>query len=176
MAIETSFQLAEIKGLRDNRQYKENRLAKLSEQLRFEHRKQQRDPSLVLEPQDLVDILEISTVTFYLNVYCLDNKLFSTSILEINHKLQAHTPPRDIDEDQAKLLAKLPKSFCPFIEDFSKATSNVLPLRRLYDYKIKLKVDYTLSYRPLYSQNTEELVVLKKYLLENLNKGFIKPS
>ncbi len=39
-----------------------------------------------------------------------------------------------------------------------------------------LEADYTLGHRPLYSQSTKELVILKKYLLENLDKGFIKPS
>jgi hypothetical protein len=46
----------------------------------------------------------------------------------------------------------------------------------LYNYKIELEADHTLSYRPLYSHTIEELIVLKKYLLENLNKGFIKSS
>jgi hypothetical protein len=53
---------------------------------------------------------------------------------------------------------------------------DVLPPYYLYDYKIELEVDHTLGYRPLYSYTIEELIVLKKYLLENLNKGFIKSS
>jgi hypothetical protein len=53
---------------------------------------------------------------------------------------------------------------------------DVLLPHRLYDHKIELEADHTLSYRPLYSHTIEELIVLKKYLLENLNKGFIKSS
>jgi hypothetical protein len=67
-------------------------------------------------------------------------------------------------------------SYCLYIKDFSKATLDVLLPYYLYDYKIELEVDHTLSYKPLYSYSTEELIVLKKYLLENLNKGFIKSS
>jgi hypothetical protein len=67
-------------------------------------------------------------------------------------------------------------SYCLYIEDFSKAALDVLPPRRSYDHKIKLEADHTLGYRPLYSHSTEELIVLKKYLLENLDKGFIESS
>jgi hypothetical protein len=34
----------------------------------------------------------------------------------------------------------------------------------------------TLSHSPLYYQTIEELLVIKEYLLENLDKGFIIPS
>jgi hypothetical protein len=34
----------------------------------------------------------------------------------------------------------------------------------------------TLTYGPLYSMSENELKVLRKYLIEHLNKGFIRPS
>jgi hypothetical protein len=53
---------------------------------------------------------------------------------------------------------------------------DVLLPRRLYNHKIELEADHTLGHGPLYSYTIEELIVLKKYLLENLDKGFIKSS
>ena len=59
---------------------------------------------------------------------------------------------------------------------FSKEASNVLPLYRAYDYKIKLIGDNNLKFSPLYGHSSEELKILKQYLVDNLNKGFIKAS
>ena len=44
------------------------------------------------------------------------------------------------------------------------------------DYKIKLIIKNTLEHSPLYRQTIEELLVIKEYLLENLDKGFIISS
>ena len=114
-------------------------------------------------------------MAFYLNARHNDNKLFSTSIYKIDHELQVRLA-YDTDEDWAEIVAKLPESYRPFIQDFSKAASDLLPPRRIYDHKIKLEADHTLGHGPLYSQSTEELLILKKYLLKNLDKGFIEPS
>ena len=59
---------------------------------------------------------------------------------------------------------------------FSKEASNVLPLYRAYDHKIKLIGDNNLKFSPLYGHSSEELRILKQYLVDNLNKGFIKAS
>jgi hypothetical protein len=82
-----------------------------------------------------------------------------------------------MDKDEhSKLMEKLPASFHKYIDCFSKRASDTLPPRRTYDHKIELEKDQNHSYGPLYSQSTEELLVLKKYLTENLDKGFIEPS
>jgi hypothetical protein len=47
---------------------------------------------------------------------------------------------------------------------------------RLYNYKIKLEGEVNLRFSPLYNILTLELIILKKYLVKNLNKGFIKVS
>jgi hypothetical protein len=174
-AMEANFRLAEIEGLRDDQWYEQDRLTKLAEQLRYERRRQSRDPDFIPEPKEAVDIFEISAAAFHLNIRRPDNELFSTSVFEIDRELQARVL-RDTDEDWAEILAKLPANYRPYMEDFSKAASDTLPPRREYDHKITLEADHTLGHGPLYSQSTEELVILKKYLLENLDKGFIEPS
>ena len=41
---------------------------------------------------------------------------------------------------------------------------------------IKLTRDNNIGHSPLYRQTTEELLAVKQYLLDNLDKGFIVPS
>jgi hypothetical protein len=59
---------------------------------------------------------------------------------------------------------------------FFKSKLDKLPPHRLYDHKIELKGDNTLEYSPLYKMTTAKLKTVKKYLIDNLDKGFIKAS
>jgi hypothetical protein len=59
---------------------------------------------------------------------------------------------------------------------FSKSKSDKLSLHRLYDHKIELKGNNTLRYSLLYKITTAELKTVKEYLINNLDKGFIKAS
>ncbi len=63
-----------------------------------------------------------------------------------------------------------------FIKVFLKEALNQLLLYRLYNYKIKLEKDILLEYSSFYKQTTEELKALKQYLVDNLQKSFIKAS
>ena len=51
-----------------------------------------------------------------------------------------------------------------------------MPPHRLYNHKIKLEGEVNYGFSPLYNILTLELIILKKYLVKNLNKGFIKAS
>ena len=62
---------------------------------------------------------------------------------------------------------------------FSKEASNRLPLHRLHDHKIQLEnADSVndLGYSPLYYHSAIELEEVKRYITENLDKGFIDIS
>lgn len=72
---------------------------------------------------------------------------------------------------------KVPKKYHSEIEVFMKQDADQLPPHRPEDHEIKL-IDGTTppfarNYKPL---STQELEVVKKYLEENLAKGFIRPS
>ena len=167
VAMETSFQIAEIEMLRDDQFYEDQRLAKLAKRLY-----QQQD--LSIDPS-ILDICEISAVAFHLNLRRKENELFSISFYDIDYKLQFRQA-QITDEEQDEILDKLPASYRPYLKDFSKATSDILPPHRLYDHKIELEANCNLGHSPLYSQSTEELLALKKYLSENLDRGFIETS
>ena len=80
--------------------------------------------------------------------------------------------------DKELIKQKLPYRYQKFKDAFLKAASNILPPHRPYDYKIKIKLgkEDTLSYSPLHQQFMAELQATKQYLINNLDKGFIKPS
>jgi hypothetical protein len=59
---------------------------------------------------------------------------------------------------------------------FSKSKSDKLLPHRLYNHKIELKGNNTLEYSLLYKITTAELEIVKEYLINNLDKGFIKAS
>jgi hypothetical protein len=59
---------------------------------------------------------------------------------------------------------------------FFKSKSDKLPLYQLYNYKIELEGDNTLGYSLLYKMTIAELETVKEYLIDNLDKGFIKAS
>jgi hypothetical protein len=69
----------------------------------------------------------------------------------------------------------VPDLYIKYINVFLKATSNILPPYWIYDYKIQLKkeVKGNLRYSPLYKITIAKLKATKKYLLKNLDKGFI---
>ena len=73
--------------------------------------------------------------------------------------------------DSAK---KLPTEYYDFLDVFSWANLNILLPHRPYDHKIPLMEEKTPLWSLLYSMSQDELKVLKKYLKENLNKGFIR--
>ena len=45
-----------------------------------------------------------------------------------------------------------------------------------YDYKIELTANNNLGYSPLRKHTKEELYIIKKYIIKNLDKGFISTS
>ena len=63
-----------------------------------------------------------------------------------------------------------------YLDVFFKVVSNKLLLHCLYNYKIQLEVDCSLSFYLLYKQTAAELLATKQYIIENLKKGFIDYS
>jgi hypothetical protein len=59
---------------------------------------------------------------------------------------------------------------------FFKSKSDKLLPRQLYNHKIELKSNNTLKYNSLYKITTAKLKTVKEYLINNLDKGFIKAS
>ena len=133
-----------------------------------------------------IDIAGISAEGMHYNLRPADNEVFTTSLYEIDQLITDHEEKRakveiiEVDvaeEDWDKAVRKLlPPEYWDYTDVFSKAESDKLPPHRPYDHKIDLESSNTLGYSPLYKMSLVELEVVKQYLIDNLNKGFIEPS
>lgn len=71
---------------------------------------------------------------------------------------------------------KLPEIYHDFLSVFSREEAEKLPPQRSCDHEIKLRPGTEPPWGPLYNMSRGELEVLKKYLKDNLERGFIRPS
>jgi hypothetical protein len=97
-------------------------------------------------------------------------EVFVVSFKDILAK-QAKEETKEIDP---KLV--LLKEFHNYLNVFSKQAADKLPPYRYVDHYIVLERDSKLGHVPLYNMSKEELDLVKKYIEDNLTKGFIKAS
>lgn len=71
---------------------------------------------------------------------------------------------------------KVPSHYHRHLRAFDQSEADTLPPHRDCDHEIKLQPDTTPPHGPLYSMSEDELLVLRKFLKENLEKGFIRTS
>jgi hypothetical protein len=115
----------------------------------------------------------IGAVGFYFNLRKKTNKFFSTSFYKIDYLIENRRNFSPLIEEE---LAQVPEAYHDFINIFFKTASDLLSSHRSYDHKIILEKENILIYNPLYKMFLKELEILKQYLINNLEKGFIEPS
>jgi hypothetical protein len=79
-------------------------------------------------------------------------------------------------EEESSPTPELPPEYADFEDVFSKAKAEKLPEHKPYDHSIPLEEGKTPPFGPIYSLSAPEMGALKKYLDENLERGFIQPS
>ena len=128
----------------------------------------------------LIDINAISANGFRLHLRKEDSELFLTSLYEIDRLIQDRKDQSicQISQSESAILLELQPlaAYTAFQDVFLKEASDILPLNWLYNYKIEFTEPNNLGFRPLYCITIEELEEIKRYLIENLYKGFIEPS
>ncbi len=111
-----------------------------------------------------------------------NNKIKKEEKEKYNYNLLIHSflsEKVDEDEEEEKEdfdIEKVPIQYRDVATVFSKKEADKLPPHRLTDCKIVLEKDASLHYGPIYPLTEEESEVLKEYLKENLEKGFIRES
>ena len=115
-----------------------------------------------------LDIAIISAAAYNLLAKKPENQIFSATIEDIKKALRV--------KEYVDPLPLLPKEYHEFVDVFSRGDSDVLPPHRPYDHRVPVQEDAKLPFSRLYSMSQNELEVLKKYLDDNLRKGFISPS
>ena len=103
----------------------------------------------------------------------------ATSIHEIDKLIEDKQVDVDmlLNDDvtlKALIRERLSRIYSDYEDVFSKADSDILPPHRPgADHKIVLEKDNNLSPSPLYSMSLKQLEMIKVYLEEHLQKGFI---
>lgn len=98
-----------------------------------------------------------------------DSQTFALTLYEINKALDNSTTKEQWKE-------RIPIEYHEFLDMFDAKLANSMPPRRQYDHKIPLKEGAEPPFGPLYGMSREELIVLKEYVEDNLEKGFIRAS
>ena len=103
-----------------------------------------------------------------------NSETFITSLYEIDKLIDLKCIPEE-DPEEEGVRAKLPICYHDWLDVFSKKASDTISPSPC-DHRIELEKENTLGYSPLYKQSAEELEAAKKYIVENLAKGFIVSS
>lgn len=79
-------------------------------------------------------------------------------------------------DDEIKLEEHVPEAYRDFADVFSDVEADALPPHREHDHSIDIEPGKTPPCEPIYSLSLTELAEAKRYIDENLRKGFIRPS
>jgi hypothetical protein len=95
---------------------------------------------------------------------------FALSLYEINTALAKD------DDTKPDICTIVPPEYYDYLKIFKKANANTLPLHCPSDHRILLRDGFKPLFGPLYSLSSPELEELKRWLDENLSKGYIHTS
>jgi hypothetical protein len=86
--------------------------------------------------------------------------------------------PRQIrrKKEDLPLEEQIPKKYHEYLSIFSEKEASRFPPSRKWDHKIDLKPEFELKTCKVYNLTPEEQVEQDKFLKENLEKGYIRPS
>ena len=147
-------------------------------------------PEQSTQATSTLQIASIGAYAFNIAAHYSENEAFLTSLYEIDQILEdryenlACSEQINAFQEAAQHFTnssttpelRLPEQYWDYEDVASKEASNILPPPRVYDHKIDLEKPNDLGYSPLYKMTTAELEETKRYVLDNLHKGFIEPS
>jgi hypothetical protein len=98
-------------------------------------------------------------------------EIFAISIKNLDIQLKKQESKKIIDSKFVMFT-----KYHDFLNVFSKEKIDVLSSHKKHDHRIKLKEEKTHEYVSFYNMLEDELLLIKKYLQEHLNKEFIESS
>ena len=128
-----------------------------------------------------MDIQMIGADAFQFIIKCTRMQIFSLSVFAIDKAFNTKYSNSDIQisldgKSTIDFLTKLPPKYQGYTDVFLVAKSNKLLSHRNYDYKIQLEPGKNPDHGPMHGMSRDELLVLKKYLEDNLCKELICAS
>jgi hypothetical protein len=97
--------------------------------------------------------------------------VFKASLYDVNKAIEA----KDLKEHPLDEI--VPKHYHEYLLLFNTVLADRLPPHRPgIDHEVRLKDGETPTWGPLYSMSRAELIVIKRWLEENMSKGLIRQS
>jgi hypothetical protein len=123
--------------------------------------------------KSIIEIHSIAVVSFNILSRQKDVKIFVVYIKNLKIQLKKQSSSI-VTESKSVIFSK----YHDFLNVFFKKKADILSSHRKHDYRIKLEKDHEFDheYAFLYNFSKEELLLIKKYLKEHLNKNFIESS
>lgn len=102
------------------------------------------------------------------------NYIYDTADL---HNLEIYPILDQSEQPNPTETVPIVKNYLQFSDVFSETMADILPSARKYDCPIELdNTNFDPPFKPIYRLSPKEVKCLRKYLDENLRKGFIQPS
>ena len=103
----------------------------------------------------------------------MDNDIWINAKVSTATEIQAEI---NLKKKELPLKEQVPKEFHKFLDIFSEEKAARFPEPRPWDHKIEMKDTFVPKSFKTYNLTPEEQVELDKFLKENLEKGYIRPS
>lgn len=129
----------------------------------------------------VMDFAVIAAAPFMAMAGRKESHIGVTSLHEMDRFIEEKKrAPPDEQELQDRIKSIVPQPYHQWLDVFSKNESDLLPDQRpRVDHKIELDTGHAaeeLRYSPLYKMSLDEAEACRKYIVENLAKGFIESS
>jgi hypothetical protein len=123
--------------------------------------------------ESIIEIHSIAIVSF--NILSRQKNVKIFVVFMKNLKIQLKKQSSSIVIDSKSIIFS---KYHDFLNVFFKKKADILSSHKKHDHFIKLEKDHEFDYEyaSLYNLSKEELLLIKKYLKEHLNKNFIKSS
>ena len=102
-----------------------------------------------------------------------DDHVWINSKSTMATKLQAEI---NLKKEVLPLEEQVPKEFLEYLDVFSEEKAAWFPEPRTWDHKIEMKDTFIPKSFKTYNLTPQEQIELDKFLKENLDKGYIRPS
>jgi hypothetical protein len=125
------------------------------------------------DEESIIEIHSIAVASFNTLSRQKDVKIFVVFMKNLEIQLKKQDSNKVTDSKSV-----LSSKYHDFLNVFFKKKADILSLHRKHDHCIKLEKDHESDheYASLYNLSESELLLMKKYLKEHLNKNFIESS
>jgi hypothetical protein len=125
------------------------------------------------DEESAIEIHSIAVASFNILSRQKDVKIFAVFMKNLEIQLEKQDSNKVTDPKSV-----ISVEYHDFLNVFFKEKADILPSHRKHDHRIELEKDHESDheYASLYNLSEEELLLVKKYFKEHLNKKFIESS